>query len=281
MSSLLDRALKFLVLLSLIWGTHTSGVMAQTANKTQLLWYGHAAFKITTPSGKVLLLDPWITNPTNKNGKEDLATLNRADLILVSHGHFDHIGDATEIAKKTKAQLVSTFDLGQAMTKYKGYPKDLATFDTQGNFGGKLTLLGGEVEIAFIPAVHSSTVAFGGAQENEDFHSAGNPGGFLIMVKNGPTFYHTGDTDLFADMALIPHFHRVNVMLACIGDHFTMGPERAAEAANLVKPDTIIPMHFGTFPALTGTPNALQESLKRKGVKSQMKVMQVGETLKF
>jgi L-ascorbate metabolism protein UlaG (beta-lactamase superfamily) len=280
-NSYLNRGIKLIALFLLFLGGNVLEVVAQPINKTQLLWYGHAAFKITTPSGKVLLLDPWITNPTNKNGKEDLAKLNRADLILISHGHFDHVGDATEIAKKTKARLVTTADLGQAITKYKGYPKDLATLDTQGNFGGKLTLLDGEVEIAFIPAIHSSTVAFGGAQENEGFQSAGNPGGFLIMVKNGPTFYHTGDTDLFADMALIPHFNKVNVMLACIGGHFTMGPERAAEAVNLVKPDTIIPMHFGTFPALDGTPRALEAALKRQGVKSQLKVMQVGETLSF
>jgi L-ascorbate metabolism protein UlaG (beta-lactamase superfamily) len=279
--SYINRAIQLMVLLFLILGIHVPEVAAQPDNKTQLLWYGHSAFKITTPSGKVLLLDPWITNPTNKNGKEDLAKLNQADLILISHGHFDHVGDATEIAKKTKAQLVTTYDLGQSITKYRGYPKELATFDTQGNFGGKLMLLGGEVEIAFIPAIHSSTVAFGGAQENEDFQSAGNPGGFLIIVKNGPTFYHTGDTDLFADMALIPHFHKVNVMLACIGDHFTIGPERAAEAVNLVKPDTIIPMHFGTFPVLNGTPKGLEAALKRQGVKSQLKVMQVGETLNF
>lgn len=97
---------------------------ATAASKTELYWYGHSAFKITTPSGKVILTDPWITNPTNKNGATDLAKLNRADLILVSHGHFDHVGDAVEIAKKTNARLVSTYDLGQALVKYDGYPKE-------------------------------------------------------------------------------------------------------------------------------------------------------------
>ena len=247
-----------------------------TTNRTQLLWYGQSAFKLTTPSGKVLLIDPFITNPANPNGKADLAKLNKVDLILVTHGHFDHVGNAVEIAKKTNAKLVSTFDLGQAMVAYNGYPKELAGFDTQGNFGGELNLLNNEVKVAFIPAVHSSTVASDGSPANY----AGNPGGFLISVKNGPVIYHTGDTDLFSDMALIPHFRRVNLMLTCIGDQFTMGPKRAAEAVKLVNPAMVVPMHFGIF-NLPGTPAAFSQALKQQGVKSKYKLMKVGETLNF
>lgn len=246
------------------------------ANRSQLSWYGQSAFKLTTPTGRVLLIDPWLTNPVNPNGKRDLATLNRADLILVTHGHFDHVGDAVAIAKKTNAPLVSTADLGQALVN-AGYPKNLVTFDTQGNFGGELSLLNNEVKIAFIPAVHSSTVA----SDNSPAQFAGNPGGFLITVQNGPTIYHTGDTDVFADMALIPQFRRVSVMLACIGDHFTMGPKRAATAVNYVKPDIVIPMHFGTFPALTGTPQAFQAELNRQNVKTKLQIMKVGQTVQL
>jgi L-ascorbate metabolism protein UlaG (beta-lactamase superfamily) len=245
-----------------------------TTNRTQLLWYGQSAFKLTTPSGKVLLIDPFITNPANPNGKADLAKLNKVDLILVTHGHFDHVGNAVEIAKTTNAKLVSTFDLGQAMVAYNGYPKELAGFDTQGNFGGEINLLNNEVKVAFIPAIHSSTVASDGSPANY----AGNPGGFLISVKNGPVIYHTGDTDLFSDMALIPQFRRVNLMLTCIGDQFTMGPKRAAEAVKLVNPATVVPMHFGIF-NLPGTPAAFAQALKQQGVKSKYKLMKVGETL--
>lgn len=241
---------------------------------TQLLWYGQSAFKLTTPSGKVLLIDPFITNPANPNGKEDLAKLDRADLILVTHGHSDHTGNAVEIAQKTKAKLVSTFDLGQAMVHYNGYPKDLVPFETQGNFGGELSLLNNEVKIAFIPAIHSSSVSSDGSPANY----AGNPGGFLISIQNGPVIYHTGDTDLFADMALIPRFRPVTLMLACIGDQFTMGPERAAEAVKLVNPTMVVPMHFGVF-GLPGTPVAFVKALQQQGVKTQFKRMQVGETL--
>jgi L-ascorbate metabolism protein UlaG (beta-lactamase superfamily) len=245
---------------------------AKAATQTTVTWYGHAAFRIDTPSGKVILIDPWIENPANKTAAADLAKLTSVDLILVTHGHFDHIGNAADIAKKTKAKLVATFDLGNSIVANAGFPKDQFGMDTGGNFGGTLDALGGEVAITFVPAVHSSNVGDKGA-------SGGNPGGFVIAIKNGPTIYHTGDTDLFGDMALIGKFAKIDLMLACIGDHFTMGPDRAAEAVRLVHPKQVVPMHFGTFPLLTGTPDAFGKALKKAGAGAKLTEMKVGTSI--
>lgn len=256
-------------------------LLAIAAGQSELTWYGHAAFKLTTPAGKVLLIDPWLTNPANKNGKDDLAKMEKVDLILITHGHFDHVGNSAEIARKTGAKLVSTFDLGKAIATYGGYPEKQMGFDTMGNFGGELSLLDGEVKIAFIPAIHSSTVMAPEGSADKDIHDGGNPGGFLITVKNGPAIYHTGDTDVFSDMALIRQFGKVDVMLACIGGHFTMGPERATEAVKLVKPGMVVPMHFGTFPVLDGTVSTFAKALKKQGSKTRLHELKVGENLKL
>src|ERR1700758_241965 len=243
---------------------------------TQLTWYGQSAFKIVTPGGKVLLVDPWLTNPVFEKAKDELAALKQVDLILVTHGHSDHVGDAVEIGKKTRAKLVATFDLADAMVKHLGYPAKQAEGETVGHFGGELTLLDGEVKVLFVRAHHGSGVS---ADEKSAARHGGAPGGFVIMIRGGPTIYHTGDTDLFSDMALVSRFHKIDVMLVCIGDHFTMGAARAAEAVNLVETRNMIPIRVGKFPLLTGTPEAFERELKTRNAKAQLRVMKVGETI--
>jgi len=244
--------------------------------ETQLTWYGQSAFKIVTPRGKVLLVDPWLTNPVFEKAKDELAALEHVDLILVTHGHSDHVGDAVEIGKRTRAKLVATFDLSAAIVSALGYPSDLADMETTGHMGGTLTLFGGEVAVTFVPAWHGSAVS---KEETAPPVYAGTPAGLVIALRDGPTIYHTGDTDLFSDMALVSRFHKIDTMLVCIGDHFTMGPARAAEAVRLVNPREVIPMHYGTFPVLTGTPEVFQRELKRRKSKAKLRVIKIGETI--
>lgn len=244
------------------------------ASPARLTWYGQSAFRVVTPAGKVLLVDPWIRNPVNPNAQKDVDELKQVDLILITHGHGDHIGDAVEIAKKTGAKLVATFDLQKALVSYKGYPEKQADRSLTGSFGGQISLLDGEVSVLFVPAVHGASM-----DTPTGPIYAGEPGGFMISVKNGPRIYHTGDTDLFSDMALLRS--QVDIMLVCIGDKFTMGPLRAAKAVEMIRPKMAVPIHFGTFPALTGTPEQFSKALRQYDLELLMHQMKIGETLEW
>ena len=250
---------------------------APAADQTRVTWLGHAAFKIETPAGGVLMIDPWLTNPKNPKGKEILANPGRVDWILLTHAHPDHVGNAVKLAKETGARLVAPFELGKQLVA-QGYPEDQVSMKGLMNIGGTVSLLDGEVKVLMTPAVHSSGLASGSDGAPSHYYG-GNPVGYRIKIAGGPAIYHAGDTDVFGDMALIRDLSPVDVMLAPIGGHFTMGPERAAYAVNrLIQPKVVIPMHYGTFPVLKGRPAELAKHLD-EGV--EMRDLDINGTATF
>jgi len=245
------------------------------AGKTEVTWMGHAAFLVKTPQGTVVAIDPWFTNPSNPD-KESVQKVGHLDFILVSHGHFDHVGDAVALGQKTGAKLVSTFDLGKVLVA-AGYPKEQATMATAGNVGGTIDLTP-DLSVTIVPAVHSSTFQ---KDANSPLETAGTPAGFVLHIRGGPTLYHTGDTALTEDMKLVGERYPIDVMFACIGGHFTMDPVDAATAVRLVRAKAVVPMHFGTFPLLRGTPAQLEAALQKQGSKAKVIAMKPGETRSF
>jgi L-ascorbate metabolism protein UlaG (beta-lactamase superfamily) len=254
-----------------------------TAQETKLKWFGHAAFSITTPNGKVLLIDPWISNPSNpeaKNGKDPLLALGKVDYILLTHGHRDHVGDAVEIANKTGAILVCNPELAANLVKLTGFPSKQAETDGIMGIGGEIQIADGEVTVAMTSAVHSSSVFNPKAGPTEPERAyGGNPAGFVIAIKNGPTIYHSGDTAYFRDMETIGESYVIDVALLNIGGHYGMEPKMAARAAQSVHAKVAIPQHFGTGPGMTQNADGFAAELKK--LKVNFYEMKPGETISF
>src|SRR6202043_3016711 len=141
--------------------------------------------------------------------------------------------------------------------------------------GGEVKLLDDEVTVTLVPAFHGSGL---GKHDESAPGYAGQPSGMIIALRAGPTVYHTRDTDLFSDVALVSRYNKIAIMMVCIGDLFTMGPKRAADAVKLFNPPAVIPMHYGTFPVLTATPAAFDREMKERGVKAKLRVIEIGET---
>jgi L-ascorbate metabolism protein UlaG (beta-lactamase superfamily) len=258
-------------------------VSRATAQETKIKWYGHAAFSITTPNGKVLLIDPWLNNPSNpeaKDGKDPLGAVGKVDYILLTHGHRDHVGDAVAIARKTGAALISNPELAGNLVKLADFPSKQAETDAIMGIGGEIQIADGEVTVAMTPAIHSSSVFNPKAGANEPERAyGGNPAGFVIIIKNGPTIYHSGDTAYFKDMETIGENYSIDVALLNIGGHFGMEPKMAAKAAQAVRASLAIPQHYGTFPGIAQTADGFAAELKK--LKINFYEMKPGETITY
>jgi len=254
-----------------------------SAQETKIKWFGHAAFSITTPRGKVLLIDPWLRNPSNpeaKDGKDPLASVPKVDYILLTHGHRDHVGDAVEIAKKTGAILICNPELAGNLVKLADFPSKQAETDAIMGIGGEIQIADGEVTVAMTPAVHSSSVFNPKASATEAERAyGGNPAGFVLIVKNGPTIYHSGDTAYFKDMETIGEEYQVDVALLNIGGHFGMEPRLAAKAAQAVRAKLAIPQHYATFPGIAANSDIFAAELKK--LRIPFYEMKPGETISF
>ena len=273
--SFLTRIWRTLIPVILLSFAVTPAVASESGT---LQWYGQAAFKITTPDGKIIVIDPFITkNPKTPAELKDLGKLGKVDLILVTHGHGDHLGDTGELAKLTGAKVGVNADMGSTMDALGIVPMEqLIRF----NKSGPIKPLPG-ITVTMVHAEHSSSIVHNDpVTKAKSVHNGGEPAGYIIELENGFKLYHAGDTGIFSDMQLIGSYYKPDLALLPIGGHFTMDPAHAAYAArDLLKSSHVIPIHYGTFPPLKGTPQELQQALKGSSVK--VTVMQPGDILKF
>jgi L-ascorbate metabolism protein UlaG (beta-lactamase superfamily) len=224
-------------------------------------WLGHGTFRFRSPEGKRIIVDPWLT--TNPACPESARKIGELDLMLLTHGHDDHIGDAVKVARETGARVVAPYELS-VWLQQKGLQHV-----TGMNPGGALSVLG--MSITMVPACHSSSVV-----EEGRIVYLGLATGYIMRFENGLAVYFAGDTSIFGDMRLIGEIYRPQIAFLPIGDLYTMGPDQAALACGLLGVKQVVPMHYGTFPALTGTPAQLRALVEPRGV--QVIELKPGET---
>jgi L-ascorbate metabolism protein UlaG (beta-lactamase superfamily) len=210
----------------------------------QVTWLGHSTFKVVTPNRNTVVIDPWVMN--NPACPNDLKKFDRLDVLLLTHGHFDHIADAVELGMTYKPDIIGIYELCHWLES-KGVSKTRPM-----NKGGSQEVAG--LRVTMTHADHSCGILDGDA-----ILYGGEAVGYVIGFATGLRIYHAGDTNLFGDMKLIGELYSPDVAMLPIGDLFTMSPREAAYACQLLGAKKIIPMHYGTFPPLTGTPQQLKE----------------------
>ena len=228
-----------------------------------ITWLGHSTFVIGLPSGKRVVTDPWLGNPNCPAAFTKPESLKPVDLILVSHGHSDHLTDVVPLARATGAGVVCMFELGEYLRE-----KGLQTVQDMG-IGGTQQAAG--LSITMTQAVHSGSTNDGGR-----IVYLGGAAGFILRAPELPTIYFAGDTGIFGDMKIIGEIYQPQIAFLPIGDHYTMGPDTAAIAAKWLGVRQVVPMHWGTFPLLRGTPEELQHHLK--GTSIEVLLLKPGET---
>jgi L-ascorbate metabolism protein UlaG (beta-lactamase superfamily) len=222
---------------------------------TTFTWYGHACVEVRTPGDKVILIDPWFSNPLSPRSAD---SVERCDLLLVTHGHRDHLGEAVALASRLRPVWPSMHELSLWLARTLPGGADAATGM---NKGGTMEAAG--LKVTMTHADHSAGDWNAGG---ETTLYLGEPAGFVVEVENGFRFYHAGDTAVFGDMALIRDLYRPELALLPIGGHYTMGPREAALAVELLGVKHVLPIHYGTFPALAGTPAQLRAELDARGL---------------
>ena len=247
--------------------------------KTELLWLGQAGFRINTPGGKTIVIDPWITGgpKTPAVFKSDIAALGKVDLLLVTHAHADHIGDAPALAKLHKTVLYGPGDMITPLVTLGVLPAELTH---RFNKTGHVKPLPG-IKVTAVQAEHSSLLVWKNpATEKLESHPAGEAVGYIIELENGFKIRHMGDTGLFGDMKFISERYKPDLVLMPIGGNFTMDPDDAAFATrNWIKPKMVIPMHYNSNPLAKGTLEEFQNAMK--GSKTKVVPISEGQTLSF
>ncbi len=222
---------------------------------TTITWFGHSCVDIRTPGGKTVIIDPWYSNPKSPKPADQVT---QGDVLLVTHGHFDHFGDALVVGSRTRATWPCMHEMQLWLNRNFAHKDNLIGM----NQGGTVEAAG--ITVTMVPAIHSSgDVIYGGAEVPVYM---GNPVGVVLELENGFRIYHAGDTVAFRDMELIRELWKPDLAMLPIGGHYTMGPQEAALAVGFLGARDVLPLHYGTFPILTGTPDALREALTARGI---------------
>ena len=222
---------------------------------TTITWLGHAAVEVRSPGGKTILFDPWLTNPMSPRTPDQQQVL---DLLLVTHGHGDHMGEAVPLASRLRPAWPCIHEMGLWLARRLPGGSDQVVGM---NKGGTVEAAG--LRVTMTGADHSAGDWNPGA---ESTLYLGEPAGFVVEMENGFRVYHAGDTQAFGDMAIIRELFRPDVALLPIGGHFTMDPRAAALAVELLGVKHVMPLHYGTYPILAGTPEAWRTELDARGL---------------